>query len=99
MAACAAAAAPPRARPWQAAAARFAGGDLERPGVLEAALAARAPAKELIFLSVGDTRDHRRQYKDPALRTISVSAAESMRMDASVCPYQPAMHGAQLEAV
>ena len=39
---------------------------------MEAALAARAPAKELIFLSVGDTRDHRRMGKDPALRTISV---------------------------
>ena len=49
----------------------FAGGDLEQPGVLESALAARSPNKELIFLSVGDTRDHRRQYKDPALRTIS----------------------------
>ena len=50
----------------------FIGGDLEQPGVIEAALAARAPSKELIFLSVGDTRDHRRQYKDPALRTISL---------------------------
>ena len=51
----------------------FAGGDLEKPGVLEAALAARASkSRELIFLSVGDTRDHRRQYKDPALRTISI---------------------------
>ena len=50
----------------------FAGGDLEAPGVLEAAMAARAPDKELIFLSVGDTRDHRRQYKDPSLRTISI---------------------------
>ena len=43
----------------------FAGGNLEAPGVLEAALEARAPAKELIFLSVGDTRDHRREIKDP----------------------------------
>ena len=43
----------------------FAGGNLEVPGVLEAALQARAPAKELIFLSVGDTRDHRREIKDP----------------------------------
>ena len=50
----------------------YAGGDLELPGVLEAALAARAPDHELIFLSVGDTRDHRRQYKDPSLRTISI---------------------------
>ena len=50
----------------------FAGGDLEVPGVFEAALKARAPDKELIFLSVGDTRDHRRQYKDPSLRTISI---------------------------
>ena len=33
---------------------------------------ARAPAGELIFLSVGDTRDHRREIKDPALKTISV---------------------------
>lgn len=50
----------------------FAGGDLEHAGVFEAALAARAsPTRELIFLSVGDTRDHRRQYKDPQLRTIS----------------------------
>ncbi|KAL1527736.1 hypothetical protein AB1Y20_009121 [Prymnesium parvum] len=49
----------------------FAGGDLEEPGVLEAMLAARAPDKELIFLSVGDTKDHRRATKDPALRTIS----------------------------
>ena len=43
----------------------FAGGNLVVPGVLEAALEARAPAKELIFLSVGDTRDHRREIKDP----------------------------------
>ena len=43
----------------------FAGGSLSVPGVLEAALEARAPAKELIFLSVGDTRDHRREIKDP----------------------------------
>jgi hypothetical protein len=50
----------------------YAGGDLEMPGVMEAALAARAPDRELIFLSVGDTRDHRRQYKDPSLRTISI---------------------------
>ena len=40
--------------------------------MLEAALAHRAPDKELIFLSVGDTRDHRRVNKDPSLRTISV---------------------------
>ena len=50
----------------------FAGGDLEEPGVMEAALKARAPSKELVFLSVGDTRDHRRMNKDPALRTISM---------------------------
>ena len=50
----------------------FAGGDLEEPGVMEAALNARAPNKELVFLSVGDTRDHRRMNKDPALRTISM---------------------------
>ena len=48
------------------------GGDLEAPGVLEAALSARAPDGELVFMAVGDTRDHRRQTKDPALRTISV---------------------------
>ena len=36
------------------------------------ALATRAPDKELIFLSVGDTRDHRREIKDPSLRMISV---------------------------
>ena len=58
-------------KPWQALPVPFTGGDLEQPGVFEAALAARAPAKEVIFLSVGDTRDHRRQYKDPSLRTIS----------------------------
>ena len=40
--------------------------------MLDAALRARAPAGELIFLSVGDTRDHRREIKDPALKTISV---------------------------
>jgi len=51
---------------------KFAGGDLETPGVFESALAALAPTKDLIFLSVGDTRDHRREHKDPALRTISV---------------------------
>ena len=39
---------------------------------MEAALNARAPSKELVFLSVGDTRDHRRMNKDPALRTISM---------------------------
>ena len=49
----------------------FRGGDFETPGVFEAALAARAPDKELIFLSVGDTRDHRRAQKDPKLRSIS----------------------------
>ena len=51
---------------------RFGGGDFETPGVFEAALQVRAPERELVFLSVGDTRDHRRQYKDPALRTISI---------------------------
>ena len=41
--------------------------------MLEQALAVRSStARELIFLSVGDTRDHRRQHKDPALRTISI---------------------------
>uniref|UniRef100_A0A7S3TJN7 Nucleotide-diphospho-sugar transferase domain-containing protein n=1 Tax=Emiliania huxleyi TaxID=2903 RepID=A0A7S3TJN7_EMIHU len=54
---------------------QFAGGDLEAPGVLEEFLSARSRVtpyyKHLIFLSVGDTRDHRRQSKDPALRTIS----------------------------
>ena len=54
--------APPSAHPEPL---PFAGGNLEAPGVLEAALEARAPAKELIFLSVGDTRDHRREIKDP----------------------------------
>jgi len=39
------------------------GGDLETPGVLEAAFSARSAGKELIFLSVGDTRDHRRAGK------------------------------------
>ena len=65
-------AAPANAQPWHTPPSSFVGGDLEQPGVFEAALAARAPSKELIFLSVGDTRDHRRQYKDPALRTISL---------------------------
>ena len=41
----------------------FAGGDLEHAGVLEKALAARAPTRELVFISVADTRDHRRQHK------------------------------------
>ena len=51
----------------------FAGGNLETVGVLDAFLHARAsPNREIVFLSVGDTRDHRRQYKDPALRTISI---------------------------
>ena len=50
----------------------FHGGDLEVRGVFEAALAARAPRKELIFLCVGDTRDHRRMHKDPQLKNISV---------------------------
>ena len=49
----------------------FGGGDLEDSGVFESALAARAPQRELIFLCMADTRDHRRQFKDPALRTIS----------------------------
>ena len=50
----------------------FLGGDLEHPGIFESFLLSRGSVtKELIFLSVGDTRDHRRQYKDPALRTIS----------------------------
>jgi type II secretory pathway pseudopilin PulG len=48
----------------------IAGGDLERPGVLEAAFAARSVERELIFLSVGDTRDHRRASKDPELKSI-----------------------------
>lgn len=46
------------------------GGDLESPGVLEASFAARSVGGELIFLSVGDTRDHRRAAKDPALKSI-----------------------------
>ena len=52
----------------------FPGGNLESSGVLESFLSARGTAetKEIVFLSVGDTRDHRRQYKDPALRTISI---------------------------
>ena len=59
--------------PTAVAASAFAGGDLESSGIFERALAARASAsRELIFLSVGDTRDHRRQYKDPQLRTISI---------------------------
>ena len=51
---------------------RFAGGDLEHPGVLREFLHARAPDKNLVFISVADTRDHRRQHKDPALKTISI---------------------------
>lgn len=49
----------------------YEGGNLEDPGVMEAMLEARAVGKELIFLAVGDTKDHRRATKDPALRTIS----------------------------
>ena len=43
--------------------------DLEAPCAHEKALAARARAsdKELMVLAVGDTRDHRRMHKDPAL--------------------------------
>ena len=76
--------APPVPQPWHAAPSAYVGGDLEQPGVFEAALAARAPAKEVIFLSVGDTRDHRRQYKDPALRT-SALAVESIPTTPSRC--------------
>lgn len=47
------------------------GGDLESPGVFESFFESRAPDQELVFLSVGDTRDHRREHKDPELRTIS----------------------------
>ena len=52
----------------------FPGGNLEHANVLHDFLLARSnpQTKELVFLSVGDTRDHRRQYKDPALRTISI---------------------------
>ncbi|KAK3275440.1 hypothetical protein CYMTET_16434 [Cymbomonas tetramitiformis] len=50
----------------------FPGGDLESPGVWEKALATRAPGKELILMAVGDTRDHRRAQKDPALKRISL---------------------------
>ena len=51
--------------------------DLEAPGALEKALAARARAsdKELMVLAVGDTRDHRRMNKDPALSQVSVDFA------------------------
>lgn len=49
----------------------FRGGNFEDPGVFEEALRLRAPDKELIFLSVGDTRDHRRAQKDPKLSSIS----------------------------
>ena len=51
--------------------------DLEAPGALEKALAARARAsdKELMVLAVGDTRDHRRMHKDPALSQVSVDFA------------------------
>ena len=52
----------------------FYGGNLEHPGVLDNFLQKRADpiSRNLVFLSVGDTRDHRRQYKDPALKNISV---------------------------
>ena len=51
----------------------FAGGDLEVSATLDGFLKARAPQRTLIFVSVADTRDHRRQHKDPALRTISLT--------------------------
>ena len=54
--------------------------DIEAPGALEKALAARARAsdKELIVMAVGDTRDHRRMHKDPALSQISVDFAVNL---------------------
>ena len=51
----------------------FAGGDLEEPGVMEAALNARAPNKELVFLSVGD------KYIDPGLRDRSACPTSRAR--------------------
>ena len=67
----------PRCEPTAAAAGLtskpFPGGDLEQHGTLQGFLDHRAsPSRTLVFLSVADTRDHRRQYKDPALRTISI---------------------------
>lgn len=56
----------------------FPGGDLEGAGVFEAALAARAPAGELIVMCVGDTQDPRRVVKDPALKTLSVDFAVNL---------------------
>ena len=64
----------------------FAGGSLSVPGVLEAALEARAPAKELIFLSVGDTRDHRREIKDP----VRAPRCRPSRPPAAELPPRPA---------
>jgi hypothetical protein len=56
------------------------GVDLEEPGALEAMLAARARGsdKEIMLLAVGDTRDHRRVDKDPALRIISIGFVTSL---------------------
>ena len=64
----------------------FAGGNLAEPGVLEAALQARAPAKELIFLSVGDTRDHRREIKDPVPAPSSGPELRPSRLGTSPSP-------------
>ena len=49
------------------------GGDLEQGKTLDKFLAKRAHPrnKNIVLLAVGDTRDHRRKDKDPALRTIS----------------------------
>ena len=41
------------------------------PGALLDAVADRAEDGTVLFLSVGDQRDHRRQHKDPQLRVAS----------------------------
>jgi hypothetical protein len=76
----------------------FAGGNLAEPGVLEAALEARAPGKELIFLSVGDTRDHRREIKDPVPAALPEPPACHQRPPRSPPPAPPSRRPAHCHA-
>ena len=48
------------------------------PGALLDAVADRAEDGTVLFLSVGDQRDHRRQHKDPQLRVASVTFLANM---------------------
>lgn len=69
----------------------FAGGDLEAPGVLEAALAARAPAKELVFLSVGlrphcDSWHHERPGRTSAAAPTDACRARLLAGSPAVAP-------------